>query len=70
MCDLILDCKKLLSSRQYEILYMYVIKEMTFGNIADHFDMSESGARYSVNNAIRKCRRKFHSKGLYYGRVW
>jgi predicted DNA-binding protein YlxM (UPF0122 family) len=65
MNDLVLDCKKLLSPQQYKMLYMYAIKEMTFGNIADHFNMSESGARYNVNSAIRKCRRKFYNKGYY-----
>jgi DNA-directed RNA polymerase specialized sigma24 family protein len=70
MNDLVLDCKKLLSPQQYKMLYMYAIKGMTFGNIADHLNLSESGARYSVWSAIRKCKRKFQNKGYYYGRNW
>ena len=62
--DFILDCKKVLTPRQFQMMYMRYVKEMTYTNIADHFGISPGAARQNCAKALVKCKRKFHNEAF------
>ena len=54
--DIILDLKKKMTDRQFQVFYMRTVKEMSFSAISDIVGISPEGVRTAYANSFKKIR--------------
>jgi len=65
--DIILDLKKRMTDRQFQVFYMRTVKEMSFSAISDIVGVSPEAVRTAYANSIRsikKLKHVYHLEGV------
>lgn len=62
--DIILDLKKKMTDRQFQVFYMRTVKEMSFSAISDIVGISPEAVRTAYANSIRSVKKLKHVYSL------